>query len=72
MQWPFLFNVNLKDQQFVLYINFNFTYKKDDDNMSDIDGFPTDFCPICGGLIDLDTLDDHITCHVCKNRLPFE
>ena len=40
--------------------------------MTDVDGFPTDFCPICGGLIDLDTLDDHITCHVCKNRLPFE
>jgi|JI6StandDraft_1071083.scaffolds.fasta_scaffold1373018_1 hypothetical protein len=40
--------------------------------MTDIDGFPTDFCPICGGLIDLDTLDDYITCHVCRNRLPFE
>jgi len=40
--------------------------------MAEIEGFPTDFCPVCGGLIDLDTVDEHITCHVCKSRLSFE
>jgi hypothetical protein len=40
--------------------------------MAEIEGFPTDFCPICGGLIDLDTGEDCITCHVCKSRLSFE
>jgi hypothetical protein len=38
----------------------------------DIETLAADFCPICGGLIDLDTIDTFVTCHVCKNKLSFD
>ncbi len=31
-----------------------------------------DFCPSCGGLIDMDTIDNVLTCYVCKNEFDFK
>jgi DNA-directed RNA polymerase I subunit RPA12 len=38
----------------------------------DVDHFHTDFCPVCGAIIELETIGDAIVCQICKSQRSFE
>jgi rRNA maturation endonuclease Nob1 len=37
----------------------------------DCEEFHSDFCPICGGLIELETINETIHCQICGGELSF-
>lgn len=37
----------------------------------DCDEFHSDFCPACGGLIELETINENIHCQICGSELSF-
>jgi DNA-directed RNA polymerase subunit M/transcription elongation factor TFIIS len=39
---------------------------------NDYEGFHSDFCPVCGGLIELETIDEVIHCQICGSQRSFQ